>query len=100
MTDNVVSLPRRTSDDGGDGPYWSGECLCGACGHEWAGAAPVGQEAHLECPNCHRFWGAAKHAVTPPHATWRCNCGETLFWLTPAGALCRRCGTYSNDWAD
>lgn len=94
---SVVDFPGKHTDDG---PHWSGEAMCGACGHEWVAVAPVGDEDHLECPNCNRFWGAAKHAVIPPKAVWKCNCGERLFWLTPNGAMCRRCGVVSSDWAD
>lgn len=97
---NVIELPSSDKPGEDDGPHWSGECICGACGHEWHAVVPVGDEDHLECPKCHRWWGCAKNAVTPPDAMWRCNCGETLFWLTPEGAMCRRCGIISNDWAD
>lgn len=96
---SVVQFPSKDDDSGTDGPHMSGEAFCGACGHEWAAAVPVGVDDHLECPNCHRMWGALKHQVVP-EVRWRCDCGETLFWLTPTGAMCRRCGTRSNDWAD
>jgi hypothetical protein len=81
------------------GPPLSGTARCGYCSYEWEAVAPVGA-VHLECPSCHRMWGAYKHAVEPPKAFWRCNCGEELFWLTPKGAMCRRCGLVSNDWAN
>lgn len=81
-----------------DIPHWAGECLCGACGHEWAGAAPVGENSHLECPKCKRFWGATKHAFVPNNPIWQCNCGEKLFWITADGSMCRGCGTVSTDW--
>jgi hypothetical protein len=97
---SIVRFPGKPEDDAPDGPHMSGEAFCGACGHEWAAVAPVGDEDHMECPNCHRHWGAMKHQVVPSEAYWRCNCGETLFWLTPTGAQCRRCGLRSNDWAD
>ena len=79
-----------------DGPHLSGLAVCGACHHEWSVVAAVGG-VHLECPKCHRYWGGLKHAIEPETA-WRCNCGEQLFWLTPKGALCRRCGIYPTDW--
>ena len=93
-------LPFKTKVDGdGEEPYdphLSGPFFCGACGHEWEGVASVG-ETHVTCPKCNRFWGAAKHVVEP-ETRWRCNCGETLFWLTPGGALCRRCGATQTNW--
>lgn len=95
---DVIDFPNKDGAPAEDGPYWAGYAQCGACGFEWAAAVPVGDEDHLECPNCHRFWGAAKHAVVPPTAIWRCNCGETLFWLTPEGPQCRRCGIKPDDW--
>lgn len=79
-----------------DGPHLSGEAICGACGHEWVLVAPVGGQ-HFDCPKCNRMWGAVKHAIEPETA-WRCNCGEQLFWLTPKGAMCRRCGIVPTDW--
>lgn len=79
-------------------PHIQGPCRCGACQHEWEGAAPVGV-VHTECPNCHRFWGVFKNAIEPDQA-WRCNCGEQLFWLTPTGAMCRRCGLIATSWAE
>jgi len=94
---NIVSL-RPAKHGEGDGPHLSGDFVCGACDHEWTGVAPVGI-THAECPKCHRFWGSAKHAVEPKQS-WRCNCGEFLFWLTPNGAMCRRCGVISCDWAE
>lgn len=31
---------------------------------------------------------------------WRCECGSILFFLTPNGAKCKKCGVISNDWAE
>lgn len=83
--------PTPANDDEDEGPHLSGEALCDACGHHWAAVAPVGV-VHLECPNCRRMWGVLKNAVEPEES-WRCNCGEHLFFITPKGCLCRRCGT-------
>jgi hypothetical protein len=81
-----------------DSPHLAGIAICGVCENEWSCVAPVGY-GHLECPKCKRCWGAFKHAVEP-ELSWRCNCGEKLFWLTPTGAMCRRCGVRSNQWAN
>lgn len=93
----VIGLGAKQPEDR---PHLAGEAFCGACGHEWVAVEPVGN-THFECPKCHRWWGAYKHAAKPKDGDfWRCNCGETLFWLTPTGAMCRRCGTRSADWAE
>lgn len=81
-----------------EAPHLSGECFCGACGHEFVGVMPVGL-THIDCPKCKRIWGAMKHVVEPSE-TWACNCGERMFWLTPKGAMCRKCGIITTDWAD
>jgi hypothetical protein len=88
----------KEAKDGGDGPHLEGEAICGACHHEWRAVSPTGTVS-LECPKCNRMWGTFKHQVEPETA-WHCKCGEWLFWLTPTGAMCRRCGIRSNDWAD
>lgn len=93
----IVDISDKLERAEKEGPHISGQALCGACLTEWVAVAPVG-ETSLRCPSCKRYWGAFKHAVEPK-ARWRCNCGEELFWLTPTGAMCRRCGVRSNDWA-
>lgn len=101
MSDGVIPFRPRTSAPAEDeGPRrLVGKAVCGACQHEWDAEALIAEPTHLECPRCHRFWGAFKHAVEPKMA-WTCNCGEFLFWLTPDGAMCRRCGLVSSEWAD
>lgn len=80
-------------------PHLSGEAFCGGCSHKWVAVAPVGT-THLDCPACGRLWGAFKNVVEPEVA-WTCiNCGEQLFFLTQSGAMCRRCGIVSSDWAN
>jgi hypothetical protein len=94
---DVVDLRPKGGD--ADGPHLAGEAVCGACGREWVAVAPAGTIA-LECPGCGRLWGALKHIIEP-RITWRCRpCGEQLFWLTPDGAVCRRCGVVQTEWAE
>jgi hypothetical protein len=96
---DVVAISDKANDGGAeDGPHLAGFAVCGACQNEWSAVAAVGVTS-LECPKCKRYWGAFKHCVEPEIA-WACNCGERLFWLTPTGAMCRRCGVRSNQWAD
>lgn len=73
-----------------DVTHLAGQAECGACGHKWEAVCPAGV-TRFDCPRCDRFWGVMRHAVEPLTA-WRCHCGEQLFWITPKGCMCRRCG--------
>lgn len=86
MSDVIPFRPRE--------PHLSGAAECSCCRATWQAAAPVGVHT-LECPNCGRMTGFFSHAVEPPagSAMWRCDCGNALFWVTPDGVLCRKCGT-------
>jgi hypothetical protein len=94
----VIDLPGKGYRKPPTKPVMVGEAFCGACGAEWEITTQVGT-VHFKCPNCRRTWGALKH-VCEPEVAWRCDCGETLFWLTPTGAMCRRCGERPKDWAE
>lgn len=95
----VIKFPSAVESEEPDEPHLAGQAICGACGHEWEAVARVGAD-HLDCPNCGRLWGVFKNIVCPPQFYWRCKCGESLFWLTPTGAMCRRCGVISSEWAE
>lgn len=90
MSEVVELFPKVEPEDE---PHLAGEAFCGACGHEWAGVAPVGT-SKLECPNCKRWWGLFKHPVDAAEGTtvWECNCGNDLFFITGAAIKCRKCG--------
>lgn len=94
MADEMTNL-RVLRPPADDGPSLSGKAECGACGKEWEATAPLGTTL-LECPGCKRMWGSFSNAVEPDVALWRCDCGEQLFWITPVGCMCRRCGTIQN----
>lgn len=98
MADVIALFAEKPAANEDDGPHIEGPAVCGACQNQWQAVAPVGTTI-LECPKCARLWGSFKHAIDPESA-WRCNCGEQLFWLTPTGAMCRRCGVCSNQWAE
>jgi hypothetical protein len=91
----VEFKPRVAVSDDAD-RHIEGPAFCGACGHKWQGAVPVG-EVHLECPECKRYWGLFENAIEPKVA-WRCDCGEHLFWLVPEGVQCRKCGEFQVGW--
>lgn len=79
-------------------PHLEGRAICGACKHEWHAVAPAGT-TELECPKCFTMMGLFKTDVTPHGGViWQCKCGNDLFYLTPDGALCRRCGVRPIGW--
>jgi len=78
-------------------PHLSGEAICTNCGHEWQAVVPVGVTMHLECPECHTHQGLLNYGIEPPtEKVWECQCGEQLFFVTPEGLYCRRCGALAN----
>ena len=87
----VIPFPQRTT------PHGVGAAFCIGCDHEWEAISPVGTE-RLECPGCHAVKGIFKFEFAPNVGTQvrECNCGNQLFYLTPDGHLCPRCGTYQS----
>lgn len=70
----------------------SGRALCVECRHEWVAVAPEGARC-FECPSCKTHKGIWMGVVEPPAERWECNCGGQLFFVTPTGFDCARCGT-------
>lgn len=99
MTGEIVDFAAKREEREAEIPHLAGPAFCSACKHEWMAVAPIGTVEGLECPKCSRIFGAFKHEVAPKMA-WQCNCGNILFWLTPEGAMCRKCGIVSHDWAN
>jgi Zn finger protein HypA/HybF involved in hydrogenase expression len=85
-SNNVVSLDDHR-------PHISGTAKCMDCGHEWPAVAPIGV-CTLECPKCGTMRGTWKFDVSRDEPYWTCNCGNKLFYMTPEGMFCPRCG----DW--
>lgn len=75
--------------------HGAGEAFCFQCKHEWVSVAPTGT-VQLECPNCHTMKGLFKFPfnVEEGDLVRVCNCGNSLFRLTPEGHLCVNCGIY------
>jgi hypothetical protein len=69
-----------------------GEAICIQCKHEWVAVVPY-EDAQFECPNCNTIHGVFKYGFAPA-TTWTCNCGNQLFFVTPDGSLCPKCGLY------
>jgi hypothetical protein len=78
------------------GAHLSGECRCMECHHEWVAVRPRGESPEwLECPACGLTKGRPQGPYWKEGAdTWRCNCGNDLFQITPAGAYCPHCGEW------
>lgn len=87
---DVVQLSERR-------PHISGMAFCTHCDHRFAAVAPAGT-AHqwLECPACHTEKALYQFPCCLPAGglVRTCDCGNQLFYLTPAGHLCPNCGTY------
>jgi hypothetical protein len=69
-----------------------GRGYCIECQHEWEAVAPVGVRC-FECPSCGTHKGTWLGVVEPPAERWECNCGGQLFFCTPTGFDCAKCGT-------
>lgn len=53
---------RRRSKPRDDRNYWTGDCLCGICRHEWTAVVEIGigesePMVNLECPSCGNYAG-------------------------------------------
>ena len=72
-----------------------GEAVCLQCDHQWQAVAPAGSH-RLQCPACRTMKGLWRFEFAPPDGQLvrECDCGNQLFYLTPDGHLCARCGTY------
>ena len=90
MSANVIEI-----GDYQNAPAMSGETRCLACGHEWVAVAPVGT-VFLECPSCSLVKGMLKYPCEREGEHWECNCGNSLFHITPDGVYCPNCG----EWAE
>lgn len=88
---NVVEFPGRT--EAGKNLTGTGKCL--QCGHEWGGAvAPIGEPVSMVCPLCGLHHGVFVGLVEPVEGElFRvCNCGNSHFYIQPAGCFCAKCG--------
>jgi predicted RNA-binding Zn-ribbon protein involved in translation (DUF1610 family) len=74
-------------------PHLSGEALCLNCGNVHVAVAPVGV-AWMECPECHLWRSTWRNQVERDGEHWHCDCGYSLFHLTPEGIYCPNCGEW------
>lgn len=87
MSNVVEFAPRHEKTD----PHATGEAFCLACDHVWVAVVPVG-ETLFECPSCRSMQGRFRYEVVPSCDVWECQCGNQLFYITPDGHWCPRCG--------
>jgi predicted RNA-binding Zn-ribbon protein involved in translation (DUF1610 family) len=86
----IISLKQAQIDRRG---HISGNAECLSCGNEWVVFAPVGV-VWFECPKCHMQKGCMKGPCERAGLHWTCGCGNRLFYLTPDGEYCPRCGIW------
>ena len=80
-------------------PHVSGEARCLHCAREWMAVAPHAHE-YLECPACHLMRGVFVYACYPSSGLiLMCPCGNDLFFQTPSGLFCPKCGATDTDFA-
>lgn len=72
-------------------PHMRGQAHCLLCGKEEIAVAPVGT-TWMKCSGCHAMKLRFDGHVPPTGYFWVCNCGSTLFYLSPDGAYCPNCG--------
>jgi hypothetical protein len=92
---DVINLQRYKEEQA---PHMAGPAHCMCCKHEWAAVAPVGT-VFLECPECLTEKGVFLMPVLRGNSEWTCNCGNTLFKISPDnGAYCPNCGQTQQGW--
>ena len=87
---NVVSISKNK-------PHKSGEFKCLVCEHEYVGVSPIKDEKGNpllwhECPQCGCERATHKYHIQRSDYFFRCNCGNSLFEITPDGSYCPNCG--------
>lgn len=90
----VIELSDHLDTNDGRG-YVTGAAVCTACGHRWVQVAPLPTD-DLLCPECGTQRGYFVYQLSPPEGTplWTCNNCDIgyLYYITPEGTYCARCG--------
>lgn len=88
--DNIIELKPKEKK------WLNGPAVCMECKHEWQAAAEVGTNV-MECPECNTYKGTWQGIVEPPAERWECgSCEGQLFFVTPEGFCCAKCGLDQN----
>lgn len=72
-------------------PHLVGRAECLACHHHWEAVALVGA-VWLVCPSCEVKRGVFINRIERDAPSWRCDCGNDLFTVTPTDVYCPNCG--------
>lgn len=73
------------------GIHLTGTALCFHCKAEWQSVCIPEDDGNLECPSCGKHIGILKHPIQPD-LMLECSCGSVLYFVTPDGLVCRKCG--------
>lgn len=79
-------------------PHIRGTARCLECSHQWEAVAPLGTFNLFECPECRTHKGVLTGPFVP-ELRLECECGNQLFFVTPEGYQCPRCGV-EDDWEE
>lgn len=79
-------------------PHAQGPARCLQCGHTWHAVVPEAAgrlPTRMDCPACACHTGVWDGLFNQHGPIWVCECDNDAFTITPAGAVCLRCGTLS-----
>lgn len=93
MADNILPFKAKQAEPD---PMRSlhGPVRCLHCEHKWVAVVPVGVIEGLECPECRLLKGVVE-LLTAPDTVFRCACGCDLYYITPEGCMCLKCGSFA-----
>lgn len=72
-----------------------GDARCLLCGHAWQATVESGT-IFFACPQCETNHGTFHNTVLNDDRHWHCQCGGSLFHITPAYVYCPICGGHQD----
>lgn len=79
-------------DDYRKSSHIAGPARCVDCGYDHVQVAPAGKSPWMECPKCGTMRSTWKYPVVSTEDHYQCDCGNSLFHVTPKEVVCPRCG--------
>lgn len=74
-------------------PHVEGPAKCLACGHKWEAFVLLEENTFgIPCPECKLERGEFVYGLAPSDPIYICPCGNDLFYVTPSGPFCLKCG--------